>query len=137
MNYFGQKSSKNLNECHPDLIKIFKEVIKHVNCSILEGQRSQDEQDNLFYAGKSKLKFPDSKHNKTPSMAVDAVPYPIDWNDKKRFYYFGGMVLGISKILYNKGEISHKVRWGGDWDNDNTFKDQTFHDLPHFELMEA
>ena len=27
-----------------------------------------------------------------------------------------------------------KVRWGGDWDGDFEFKDQNFHDLPHFEL---
>jgi len=25
-----------------------------------------------------------------PSDAVDVAPYPIDWNDKERFYYFAG-----------------------------------------------
>jgi hypothetical protein len=27
-----------------------------------------------------------------------------------------------------------KIRWGGDWDSDNIMKDQTFNDLPHFQL---
>ena len=29
-----------------------------------------------------------------------------------------------------------KIRWGGDWDSDNIMKDQTFNDLPHFEIID-
>lgn len=28
-----------------------------------------------------------------------------------------------------------KIRWGGDWDLDTDLKDNTFDDLPHFELI--
>lgn len=28
-----------------------------------------------------------------------------------------------------------KIRWGGDWDGDWIHTDQSFHDLPHFELV--
>jgi peptidoglycan L-alanyl-D-glutamate endopeptidase CwlK len=28
-----------------------------------------------------------------------------------------------------------KIRWGGDWDRDEELHDQTFFDLPHFELI--
>lgn len=125
---FGTRSKKNLKEAHPDLQKLFKEVIKHYDCAVIEGHRSKEEQNKAYHAGKSKLKFPKSKHNKTPSLAVDVVPWPVDWNDYKQFYYFGGLVKGIAK------QMNIDIRWGGDWDGDNSFKDQSFHDLPHFEL---
>lgn len=68
-------------------------------------------------------------HNKTPSLAVDVAPWPIDWNDKNRFYHFAGRVQGIAQMF------NIKIRWGGDWDSDNDLKDQNFYDLPHFELV--
>jgi len=125
---FSIKSETKLNSCHPDLIKIFNEVIKNYDCTIIEGYRSNTRQEELFDQGKSKLKAGQSKHNKVPSMAVDVVPYPIDWNDKIRFYHFVGYVKGVAD------QLNIKIRCGADWDGDNDLKDQTFFDLPHFEL---
>ena len=71
-----------------------------------------------------------SKHNQEPSLAVDVAPWPIDWNDSHRFYHFAGFVLGIAAAL------NIRLRWGGDWDSDFDLRDQTFFDLPHFELEE-
>ena len=62
---------------------------------------------------------------------MDAVPFPIDWNDKIRFYHFAGYVLGVAKTL------GIKIRWGGDWNSNLNFKDEKFMDLPHFELVEG
>jgi len=76
----------------------------------------------------SKLKWPNSKHNRYLSHAIDAAPYPIKWGDYKRFYHFGGFVKAIA-LNYNIDII-----WGGDFDNDFDFNDQTFNDLVHFEL---
>jgi len=126
---FGPRSMKNLSEAHPDLQRLFHIVIQEYDCTIIEGHRTALEQNAVYHAGKSKLKFPHSKHNHDPSMAVDVCPYPIDWNDYKRFYYFGGLVKGIASRL------GIGIRWGGDWSGDNDFNDQTFHDLPHFELL--
>jgi peptidoglycan L-alanyl-D-glutamate endopeptidase CwlK len=53
---------------------------------------------------------------------------PLDWKDMKRFYYLAGIVKAVA--LARKV----KIRWGGDWDGDHDFKDQTFNDLVHFEL---
>ena len=61
-------------------------------------------------------------------MALDAAPCPIDWEDAKRFYLFAGFVLGIAR------QLGIKLRWGGDWDGDFTWRDQKFHDLVHFEI---
>jgi len=63
------------------------------------------------------------------------VPYPVDWEDTKRFYHFGGYVLGVASELFKRGEITHRLRWGGDWDGDTDVSDQQFNDLPHFELI--
>ena len=125
---FSNRSKLRLNQCDRRLQEVFEEVIKHWDCTILEGHRDQETQDELFRQGKSKLKFPNSKHNQAPSMAVDVAPYPIDWNDWKRWYAFGGFVMGIAA---SKGIT---LRWGGDWDSDKQFNDQSFNDLPHFEI---
>ena len=125
---FGSRSKNNLNEAHPDLVRLFQEVVKHFDCSVIKGHRPQDEQDAAYHSGTSKLEWPNSKHNSKPSMAVDVVPYPVDWNDKERFYYFAGFVKCMALTM----DID--LRWGGDWDSDNDLKDQSFYDLPHFEL---
>lgn len=127
---FGARSKRNLSEAHPDLQRLFNAVILIIDCSIIEGFRSEEEQNKAYFSGKSKLGWPDSKHNKRPSLAVDALPYPIDWNDTKRFYYFAGIVMATAKL------IGVKVRWGGDWNMNQDLNDQTFYDLVHFELVE-
>jgi len=132
---FGKRSDERLNSSHPDLQKIFTEVVKGFDCSILCGHRSKADQDKAVEERRSKAAWPSSKHNSMPSMAIDAAPYPIDWRDLKRFYMFGGYVLAIASQLYEAGEISHRLRWGGDWDLDTEVSDQRFNDLPHFELI--
>ena len=103
---FGSRSTSHLSEAHPKLQDLFNEVIKYIDCSVLEGFRSEEEQNKLFHARKSKLQWPESKHNAMPSMAVDVVPYPIDWNDRDRFIYFGGFVLATAK------QMGIDIRWG-------------------------
>lgn len=127
---FSKSSQIKLSSCHPKLQELFSEVIKYYDCTVIQGWRSNEEQNEYFRTGRSKLRGGQSKHNASPSLAVDVVPCPIDWNDYKRFYYFGGLVKGIASSL------KIPIRWGGDWDSDNNFKDQTFHDLPHFELLQ-
>ena len=126
---FSKKSNATLEGCHPDLQKLFQEVIKNFDCTILQGHRSKKLQDEYYRTGKSKVEYPNSKHNSLPSMAADVAPYPINWNDKERFYYFAGYVKGLAD------QMDIKIRWGGDWDGDTKVNDQTFMDLPHFELL--
>lgn len=139
---FGTRSRNNLNEVHRDFTILFEEVLKERDCSIIEGARSEEEQNNLFDAKKSKVKYPNSKHNvkegELLAYAVDALPCPFattDWTNIKKFYHFVGYVKGIADKLYRDGKMEHKLRCGADWDSDFDFKDQTFHDLPHFELI--
>lgn len=134
MSKFSQKSLEQLATCHPDLQTLFNVVIKYFDCTVTEGFRDATAQNKAFAEGKSKLKWPNGNHNKSPSTAVDVYPCPIDFNDTRRFYYFAGFVLGIAKQLKAEGKISHSIRWGGDWDSDTEVKDNTFNDLVHFEL---
>lgn len=132
---FSQSSFSKLSTCHRDLQVIFFEVIKYFDCTVIEGHRGQEAQDKAFQEGKSQLKWPDGKHNQSPSMAVDVAPYPIDWYNYKRMYWFGGFVMGIAQKLKDEGKITHTLRFGGDWDRDYDILDNRFNDLVHFELV--
>lgn len=128
MPQFSQRSLTALSTIHPDLQRVLKEAIKHVDFVVLEGHRDKIAQDAAVAAGKSKTPWPKSKHNSKPALAVDIAPYPISWSDSARFYRLAGFVQGIAAML------GISLRWGGDWDGDGDLRDQTFHDLPHFEL---
>ena len=127
---FGKRSKERLATCHEDLQKVFNEVIKHVDCSVLEGERSKERQNELYKSGKTKVKYPNGRHNSSPSRAVDVTPYPVDWEDRERQTLFAGFVLGIAQA---KGI---KLRWGGDWDMDFQVMDNRFDDFPHFEVID-
>lgn len=127
---FSTRSKSRLHTCHENLIGLFNKVVKHFDCTIIEGHRSEKKQNEAFNKGNSKIKFPNGKHNSSPSMAVDVAPYPIDWSDRDRFHYFAGYVLGIAQTM------GLNIRWGGDWDQDTKTKDNKFDDLVHFEIKQ-
>ena len=128
---FGTRSQANLATCHPSLQRIFNEVVKHFDCSVLCGHRSQALQDALQDADppRTQVAWPNSTHNDTPSTGTDVVPWPINWDDRERMTYFAGFVLGVALGM------GISVRWGGDWDSDTELDDNKFDDLPHFELV--
>lgn len=79
---FGKNSLKRLNELDPRLnalavLMLSKQVM---DFAVICGHRGETEQNAAFYAGKSKLKYPYSKHNSLPARAYDRVPYPIPLN---------------------------------------------------------
>lgn len=135
---FSKESFSALSTAHIDLQTVMYEVIKHIDCTVLQGHRGQAEQEAAFANGKTTLHFPDSKHNKLPALAVDVVPFPVDWSNPSRFYWFAGFVLGISEVLFQQGKITHKIRWGGDWNQNYDITDEKgLRDLPHFEIVGA
>lgn len=131
-------SKSRLVTCHQDLQTLFNEVIKYYDCTIVYGHRGEIAQNQAYAEGKSQLKWPNSKHNKWPSLAVDAAPYErtaIDWG-KLQSSNFAGFVLGIAAMLFAEGKITHRIRSGADWDMDNDVDDTTFWDACHFEIVE-
>lgn len=132
---FSQRSLDRLSTCDDRLQRVFKEVIKHWDCTILEGHRDKETQNEYYRTGKSKLRYPQGKHNSMPSKAVDVIPYydrepHYRWDDWNTWYAFAGFVLGVA------ASMGIKLRSGLDWDRDKDFTDQSFNDAPHFELDE-
>jgi len=138
---FGKTSSENLSTCHTDIQLLFEEVVKTYDCSVTQGHRNKEDQNKAFREKRSKLQWPDGNHNKEPSDAADVYPYPIqlpqDGDSDQvvqqkigRFYHFAGFVKCKAE------EMGIRIRWGGDWDSDGDFTDQTFDDLVHFERLD-
>ena len=144
---FGRTSSRNLETCHEDLIRVFEVVVIIHDCSVLCGARDEEEQTQAHESGASEVEYPDSTHNRTPSDGTDVSPYPIPdkWGDidmdatfeeiqhqikeRHKFYSLAGTVLGVAHTL------GIRIRWGGDWDGDKDFNDQKFDDLVHYERI--
>lgn len=130
MNQYSKQSEERLSQCDRLLQEVFREVLKTFNHTILEGHREKEAQDKAFMLGRSKLKWPNGKHNQRPSRAVDAIPYPVDFKDITRVCYFAGFVMATAKMM------GIKIRWGGDWNSNTKISDETFKDLLHFEIVE-
>jgi peptidoglycan L-alanyl-D-glutamate endopeptidase CwlK len=138
-----KKSQDKLLTCHQDLQTVFNYVIKYFDNTVICGHRTDDEQFKLYCQGRDMpgkiVTYKDgvykkSMHQQFPSMAIDVVPYPIEWSNVNRMRYFIGFVKGVAQMLYDYGAIDHLVRTGIDWDDNTTLKDQRFKDFPHFEL---
>jgi peptidoglycan L-alanyl-D-glutamate endopeptidase CwlK len=137
MRHFSTSSSAKLRTCHKDLQVLFNHVIQEYDCTIVCGHRGEEEQNEAFANGYSQLKWPQSKHNQDPSLAVDAVPYEVtglDWG-RLQSAHFSGYVKGIADQLYRIGTMQYKIRCGIDWDNDKDIDDTKFWDAGHFELI--
>ena len=72
MPQFSIRSQQRLATCAPEIQEIFNAVIASYDCTILTGYRGEGEQNEAFRQGHSKVKFPDSRHNSTPSAAADS-----------------------------------------------------------------
>lgn len=135
INKYSNSSRNKLDECHTDLQKIFETVLPDFDHTIICGHRGEKAQNDAFKRGTTKLAYPRSKHNKIPSLAVDVMPYPINYADTKRIAYFAGFVMATAKNLLEQGLITHSIRWGGDWDADTDLSDNTLNDMPHYEIV--
>ena len=121
MPQFSQYSKNNLASTDPMLQHLFEFVIQYYDCSVIAGHRGEDDQNAAWNAGNSQLQWPDSKHNKLPSHAVDVVPHPLDWEDIDEFKRLGELVKVVAW-----GLGIHNLEWGGSWSR--------FRDYPHYQL---
>ena len=119
---FSKRSTDNLATCHRDLQKVAHEAIKHFDFTVIQGHRGKAEQNKAYREKKSKLQWPLSRHNKLPSLAMDCVPHPLNWQDKASFDKMGAVMKEAAKT------VGVKIKWGGD------FRD--WYDGPHVELAD-
>jgi peptidoglycan L-alanyl-D-glutamate endopeptidase CwlK len=123
---FSKASAAKLATCHPELQRLFNEVIKTHDCAIICGARTLEEQQKAFKGGFSKLDGikKKSKHQISKeqplSLAVDVLPCPIKWDDRS------GHEIFARAVKVHAENLKIKVKWGGDF--------KSFSDRPHWEL---
>lgn len=125
---FSKLSAERLATCDERLQRILNEAIKRVDFTVICGHRDEEAQEEAFRLNRSKVRWPMSKHNRLPSLAVDVAPYPIDWKDTARFARLAGY---IERVAHEQGVT---IRWGGDF-NGNWRSDDKFIDMPHLEIV--
>jgi peptidoglycan L-alanyl-D-glutamate endopeptidase CwlK len=152
----GKNSSERLDTCHIDLQKIVLMVISitNVDFGIAEGHRPVSKQQEYYAIGRTVdlHRAPitnidgvnkKGKHNIEPSEAVDIyIWHPVKSTrlkiayDKMHLSYVVGIFDACADVLLERGEITHKIRWGANWDSDGIIDyDQKFDDFPHIELV--
>ena len=139
MPHFSQTSMDRLNTCHPVIVAVMLKAIMYQDFSIIHGQRTPEEQFELFKKGRQineqgewviydkdlVVTYKDgtekkSKHNYEPqSMAVDVAPWPTLWEDKGKMYELGGVIKTVQQQMFKEGKITSTLKWGYDlwsWD---------------------
>lgn len=160
MGSFSQASLDELLTAALELQMLFEDIVPVFDCKVLQGKRTEEEQQRNIDRGVSKTM--NSKHVyplDAPSRAVDVAPYPLKWPNLKGAYNEiqellaqgaeKSRVLAAIKeyskdlgrfyyfggyVLGRADERGLRLRWGGDWDGDRDVSDQSFDDLVHFEL---
>lgn len=129
---YGRRSTERLQSCDPDLILLFNEALADPTCpsdiTILEGHRGEERQNQMVAEGKSQLRWPKSRHNTFPSMAVDAAPYvggAISWS-WPHYYPLADHIKATWARLKAEGKVHGELEWGGDW--------SSFKDGPHWQI---
>jgi peptidoglycan L-alanyl-D-glutamate endopeptidase CwlK len=126
--------------CHLALCK------SPIDFMILEGRRTDQRQHELYGQGRTAAELRrvgvdpalakpkmqkvtwTLKSNHRNGRAVDIVPWPIDWNDTKKFDIIAAAMFAAAE------ELGHDLRWGADWDEDGKPRERGESDSPHFEL---
>ena len=137
---FSARSLHNLQGVHPKLVAVVKRAleISPIDFTVLEGVRSQERQNELWAQGRTKPGSVVTWIQSTGTHgvqkdgyghAVDLAPFPIDWNDHKRFDQLANTMFAAAK------ELGVTLRWGGNWDMDATIHERGESDRPHFELV--
>lgn len=139
----GQRSRKNLEGVHPNLVKIVEHAIAHsdIDFFVNEGVRTPARQKELYAQGRTKpgkvvtwtLK---SNHFINPRTgyghAVDIYAFPYDPNQPIK------TSKAIAQAMLRAAhELDIPLRWGADWDRDGVFYEKGEGDSPHFELWGA
>jgi peptidoglycan LD-endopeptidase CwlK len=120
----------------PRLVSIARAVGQYQHFAVIFGVRDQASQMQAFAERRSKLQWPESKHNICPperdcAEAIDLAPWPINFSNERAFIFLAGSFLQEAR---RQGVL---IRWGGDWSLDGIgdAKDDRFQDLGHFEII--
>ena len=160
---FGAASEARLIGLHPDLIKVLRRAIQlsEIDFTLMEGVRTAEQCYINFgrgrtaaqclkggcpakYAKPSAPKVTWLNHALSSNHylskdgfghAIDIYPYPVSLVlDHKSGWE--PLFDKIAKAMFAAAkELSIKVRWGANWDQDNMPRERGETDNPHFELV--
>ena len=134
MRTWGKRSLEVYATLDPRLTRVLDRVLQEVaDISLICGFRDRDTQDAAVAAGTSEVEWPDGKHNKWPSLAVDLRPYPMP---KRKEVLWAALGYIAGRMIQIGIEEGVGLRWGGDWDRDGDVTDQSFYDLFHIEIKD-
>ena len=139
---FSDRSNKAIDSAHPDFRVWCDELIKVFDCSAIQGHRLRGQHAQYLKDGTTTIRYEDSKHSLKPSRALDIVPYRngavwgITENERIDMAFFAGYAKAIAENLKDRGKMKHSIRWGGDWNGNNTIADTKTIDFPHWELID-
>jgi peptidoglycan L-alanyl-D-glutamate endopeptidase CwlK len=154
MNKFGEASLERLGQCNDRIQLVCYKAILVADFAVITGHRNKEAQ-NKLYPKYTRVKWPDSKHNKNPSQAIDVAPYIEPYGtiygskaDVKKIMKLSNVsekaanafiikaysrLIGIMEGIAAENDV--EIRVGLDWDGDMDMLDQTFHDLGHWETV--
>ncbi|KUY29384.1 M15 family metallopeptidase [Elizabethkingia ursingii] len=142
----GERSNKNLEGVHPNLVKIMKVAIANspVDFTIIQGVRTLKEQQEFYSWGRSKINPNTGKMDRVTNadgirnksnhqVKIDGYGHAVDLYP----FFLGKVQLNHKDTIKNLKLISDHIKkvakelgigitWGGDWKNP--------FDAPHFEL---
>lgn len=134
MNAWGARSQRERATSDARLNEVGDIVLQIKDHSVIKGHRNQVDQHAAFTSDpqRSKLDWPDGKHNELPSKAQDVRTYP--WPEKEsdqreEQLYLLGLYKGVAEVL------GYRFRTGADWDRDGVIaNDGGFEDFFHVEV---
>ena len=130
----SERSLKSLEGVNPKLVAVVKLAIEITSQDfvVIEGLRTQARQDELWAQGRTKpgpvVTWTKDASSHGTGHAVDICPYPVDWNDLKKFNAIADAMFAAAD------ELGVPLRWGADWDRDGILRERWESDSPHFEL---
>lgn len=136
MRTWSARSTARLATCHPLLRELMTRALADPalphDLTILCGHRDINAQEAAWMSGASKLHWPESAHNSTPSLAVDVAPIvddAVSW-DWPRYHEIAPVIKATWAGMEAEGlTAGWALTWGGDWPR--------FPDGPHWELRKA
>lgn len=126
---FGARSLRELNGVHTDLVAVANLALKKcaVDFAITDGVRTLAEQQVYVDTGASKT----LKSRHIGGFAIDVVACLPNG----KISYAGPLMLQIKDAMFAAAkELKVPLRWGGDWNCNGDSGDESFVDMPHFEL---
>lgn len=141
--YWGNSSWRKLKTTCPEIQRLMNQAIKHMNLTVLCGERDKKAQDKAVVDGASGVEYPFSKHNPGNSInsdgkgvrAIDIAYWPTDWKDLEQFCYIGGKIMLLAK------QLKIPMRWGADWNRGGDMRDDkergALRDYVHYEYVEG